>query len=132
MIFGAVQVFASDLIVACQQNEQPIIRDSVSTFGSGRAHGKAPVEAPVVLHATDRAILVALESKDCGRINLLKILGHSQRSGNFKKAIEKLLRGKLIARTIPDKPNSRLQKYRLTAKGRAVGAVEARTTASLL
>jgi len=117
MIFGAVQVFASDLIIARQQKEQPVIRDSVSKVGSDREHGKAPV----VLHATDRAILVALESKDCGRINLLKILGHSQRSGNFKKAIEKLLRGKLIERTIPNKPNSRLQKYRLTAKGRAVG-----------
>ncbi len=81
---------------------------------------EASVEAPVDIHATDRAILATLVSRECGRSDLLKMLGHKQRSGNFKKSIEKLLRGNLIERTIPDKPNSRLQKYRLTAKGRAV------------
>jgi hypothetical protein len=34
----------------------------------------------------------------------------------------------LVEPTVPDKPNSRLQKYRLTAKGRAVLASQAHTT----
>ena len=81
--------------------------------------GGAPqVKVPVAVFATDRSILAALESVECGRSDLLKTLGHAQRSGNFRKAIDKLLKEHLIQRTIPNKPNSRLQKYRLTDKGR--------------
>ncbi|MDZ4344423.1 MAG: hypothetical protein U1E51_18535, partial [Candidatus Binatia bacterium] len=54
-----------------------------------------------------------------GRKDILQALGHTQRSGNFKLSIEKLMKHVFIERTLPDKPNSRLQKYRLTAKGRA-------------
>jgi ATP-dependent DNA helicase RecG len=38
----------------------------------------------------------------------------------LKKQILWLLAHHLIERTIPEKPNSRLQKYRLTAEGRAL------------
>ena len=37
----------------------------------------------------------------------------------MNKVIRVLLGDQTIEMTIPDKPNSRLQKYRLTAKGRA-------------
>ena len=80
--------------------------------------GKAPVEAPVVLTETDRKIIVSLKDQDLARNELLRILGYPQPTGNFKKAIEKLLQQALIERTIHDKPNSRLQKYRLTHKGK--------------
>lgn len=47
-----------------------------------------------------------------------KRLGQRRVSGQLKVVINKLLSDSLVEFTIPDKPNSRLQKYRLTAKGK--------------
>jgi ATP-dependent DNA helicase RecG len=47
-------------------------------------------------------------------------LGHKQLSGNLRKALPYLRNAGLLQYTIPEKPNSRLQRYRLTAKGRAL------------
>ncbi|HNV57935.1 MAG TPA: ATP-binding protein [Smithellaceae bacterium] len=49
---------------------------------------------------------------------IMKIAGYSSRTGNFKKGLQRLLDYQLLELTIPDKPQSRLQKYRLTDKGR--------------
>ena len=87
-------------------------------------HDKAPVEAPVVFAGTDQKIIISLKDHDLARQELLRGLGYSQPTGNFKKAIERLLQQGFIERTIPDKPNSLLQKYRLTKKGKEqIGAV---------
>lgn len=47
-------------------------------------------------------------------------LGQKKVSGQLNKIIRALVREGVLEYTIPDKPNSRLQKYRLTAKGKAV------------
>lgn len=39
---------------------------------------------------------------------------------NYKRHIVPVLESGLIAMTLPDKPQSRLQRYRLTAQGRAL------------
>jgi ATP-dependent DNA helicase RecG len=81
---------------------------------------EALVEAPVALTDTDQKILSALAAQPLGRSPLLSALGYSQPTGNYKAAMTKLQQARLIEPTIPDKPNSRLQQYRLTAKGKAL------------
>lgn len=75
-------------------------------------------EAPVEATVTDKKIIGLLRDVALARNQLLRAFGYAQPTGNFKKAVEKLLQHELIERTIPDKPNSRLQKYRLTEKGK--------------
>jgi ATP-dependent DNA helicase RecG len=54
------------------------------------------------------------------RNGIAAALGHKQLSGNLRKALPDMREAGLIQYTIPEKPNSRLQKYRLTDKGRAL------------
>jgi ATP-dependent DNA helicase RecG len=75
------------------------------------------VEAQVELSATERAIVAACEAQPRSGKDLLAAAGYGQRTGNFKRAMERLLLLRLVAYTLPDKPNSRLQKYTLTALG---------------
>ncbi|OGB32735.1 MAG: transcriptional regulator [Burkholderiales bacterium RIFCSPLOWO2_12_FULL_61_40] len=80
----------------------------------------APVKAPVPQTETERKIMASLASLPLGRSALLNALGYGQPTGNYKAAMARLLQAELIEPTIPDKPNSRLQQYRLTEKGKAL------------
>ena len=49
----------------------------------------------------------------------MQIAGRSDRTKFRHQVVNPLIEAGLIEMTIPTKPTSRLQKYRLTAKGRA-------------
>ena len=50
---------------------------------------------------------------------LLKELGSRTRTGGFRQSLHRLMEMQLLELTIPDRPRSKHQKYRLTDKGRA-------------
>ena len=63
------------------------------------------------------SILKALKNGNLSRKEIFAEIGMSGDSCAFKRHIEPLITEGLVERTIPDKPNSKLQKYRLTDKG---------------
>ncbi len=57
---------------------------------------------------------------ESGITELMKIAGRADRTKFRNQVLHPLLSEGLLEMTIPDKPNSRLQKYRLTEKGKAL------------
>ena len=66
----------------------------------------------------EQRVLWILRQAPMSRSAISTRLGHKSVSGRLKKAIRLLMDDKLIEYTIPEKPNSRLQKYRLTESGK--------------
>lgn len=77
------------------------------------------MEAHDTLRSSERRILETCLSAPRNTPVLLATLGYSSRPGNFKKTLKRLLGLKLLTMSMPGKPRSKNQKYRLTDKGRA-------------
>ena len=90
----------------------PVIPISNQVEAQVGAQVKAQVEAQVEME-----ILAVCLNAPMSSAEIATALGHKQLSGNLRKALPRLRVKCLLEYTIPNKPNSRLQQYRLTEKG---------------
>ena len=67
-------------------------------------------------------LLALLAGGSMAKAELSKNLGQKGVSGQLNNVVRRLLANRMIEYTLPDKPRSRLQQYRLTDRGRAVAA----------
>ena len=74
--------------------------------------------ARVGLESTYDRIITVLQVRVLSRAEIAIALGHAGVSGVVNRMIRILRREGIIEYTLPDKPNSRLQKYQLTAAGK--------------
>jgi ATP-dependent DNA helicase RecG len=81
-----------------------------------RAGSRADSEAG----SLDQRVLDALVAGEQSKSALAKRLELSSITGHLNRTVVQLLERGHVELTLPSKPNSRLQKYRLTAAGRAV------------
>ena len=88
--------------------------------GNPAAGGQAGGQA--ALAARDTAMLRACVHGEASGDELLSAAGYARHTGDFRKRLAELLHADLLEMTVPDRPRSPLQKYRLTSKGRSAVA----------
>lgn len=95
-----------------------VVTFRVPVAGPGSEPESRPESRPESASLAVR-VLLSLGAVALGKAGISAALGQREISGPLNAAIRQLKADRMIELTIPDKPNSRLQKYRLTERGRA-------------
>jgi len=81
-------------------------------------HDEAHDEAHEPISDTERRILDLRSDEPRSTPVLLRSLGYQSRTGNYKRALGRPLDMGYLEMSVPAKPRSKNQKYRITEKGR--------------
>jgi len=84
---------------------------------AGDAAGTSEAQSGAQSEAQSIRVLGALSRGALSARALADALGMRDKTGALKRTLSEMLSETLIEYTLPDKPNSRLQKYRLTLAG---------------
>nr|WP_166157015.1 hypothetical protein [Neochlamydia sp. AcF84]NGY95497.1 hypothetical protein [Neochlamydia sp. AcF84] len=118
-----------NIIDWCKENGSPKLtlemraESVVTTFlpSSFFATGKRPEEQAeeakkVRPESLEKEVIRLLRKESLSKSEISQILGHKHISEGLKKVLSSLLKQGKIIYTLSEKPNSRLQKYKLTDK----------------
>ncbi len=86
--------------------------------GVAQGEGERGAQSRAQSRAQSDQVLAALVPGSLSMGGLVEALSLRSKTGALKRTVASLLEEGLVEHTIPDKPRSRLQRYRLTAKGR--------------
>lgn len=101
----------------------PAVREQVAGQVTGQvtpeavAHDEAHDEAHEPMTEIELKLLAACAQNSKNTADLLQILGYRSRTGNFKKALSRILSRSLLEMTNPQKPRAKNQRYRITWQG---------------
>ena len=108
--------------VAAQRRPNQPTQSTIQSFGGPeKAHDEAHEahdEAHEPISWSERRIMESCLASTRSTPELLTALGYAVRIGNFKRGLTRLIAMDLLEMSMPGKPRSKNQKYRLTAKGR--------------
>lgn len=82
-------------------------------YATGKMETDTQPAKPLRVETLEDTILKLLQNGPLSRTEIARHLGHKQISGRVKKIIYELLEKQIIATTMPHKPISRLQKYKI-------------------
>jgi cell filamentation protein, protein adenylyltransferase len=98
---------------SCNPFIEFMLETIINTINTEQVDDQVNDQVKTLLSAFDKS-----EDKAMSAMELMTILKLSHRPTFRKNYLHPSLEAGLIEMTVPDKPNSRLQKYRLTARGR--------------
>jgi ATP-dependent DNA helicase RecG len=111
-IHPAAQEVAESVAGAAPSAKKPESRPESRPESADQWRNRPEWRSEWGLESTHNRIMMAIARAPLGRAEIAQALGHKTVSGAAKQAIADLMNAGFVTYTLPEKPNSRLQKYR--------------------